>query len=125
MNHRSKTRTLFASGVCLLFVVCLLAISGCGSQEDSPAQSATPIVPAGQTVSLSVPTMHCEAGCFSKIREELERHAGVAEVTLAEQASEDRLDNRVVFVRTDAPFDSADAIAALDGLGFPKVSVQR
>ncbi len=125
MNHRSKTQTLFASGVCLLFVVCLLAISGCGSQEDSPAQSATPIVPAGQTVLLSVPTMHCEAGCFSKIREELEKHAGVAEVTLAEQASEDRLDNRVVYVRTDAPFDSADAIAALDGLGFPKVSVQR
>ncbi|TVS15173.1 MAG: copper chaperone [Planctomycetaceae bacterium] len=125
MNQRLKIRTLFASGACLLLVFCLVTASGCGSQEDSPAQSATPIIPAGQTVSLSVPTMHCEAGCFSKIKEELEKHTGVAEVTLAEQASEDRLDNRVVYVLTDAPFESADAIAALDGLGFPKVSVQR
>jgi copper chaperone CopZ len=121
MNDRSRPRTLFVSGACLLFVVCLLAISGCGSQEDS----ATPIIPAGQTVSLSVPTMHCQEGCFAKIKGELEQHAGVAEVTLAEQASEDRLDNRVVHIRTDAPFDSSDAITALDGLGFPKVSVQR
>lgn len=125
MNQRSKPQALFASGTCLLFVFCLVTVSGCGSQEDSPAPSATPIVPAGQTVALSVPTMHCEAGCFSKIKEELEKHTGVAEVTLAEQTSEDRLDNRVVHVRTDAPFDSADAIAALDGLGFPKASVQR
>lgn len=125
MNPPSKIQALFASAACLLPVLFLVTVSGCGAPADSPAPGLSPTIPAGETVSFSVPTMHCEAGCFSKIKEELQKHPGVSEVTLAQQTSEDRLDNRVVHVRTDAPFNSADAIAALDKLGFPKAAVQR
>lgn len=125
VRFRSKASTLFTFAACFLFGLSLVTVGGCGSPDGGSGPPVPSIVPAGETVSLSVPTMHCKDGCFAKIKAELEEQAGVAEVTLAEQAAEDRLDNRVVHVRTDASFDSGNAIAVLEELGFPKATVQR
>jgi hypothetical protein len=60
---------------------------------------------AVQMVSLRVPSMHCVFSCWPKVKKELEQQEGVVEVTLAEQAKEDELDNPVVYLRLDGDFD--------------------
>ena len=74
---------------------------------------------------MRIPTMHCTVSCWPKIKEELEKHEAVAEVTLAEQAKEGELDNPVVHVRTDGAFDSEKAISALAKIGFAKATLER
>jgi periplasmic mercuric ion binding protein len=95
---------------------------------DTAPISTTTVTADGETVelvSLRVPTMHCVYGCLPKIKKELEQHAGVAEVTLAQQASEEELDNPVLHIRIDGQFDADSAIAALAKIGFAGAAVER
>ena len=135
MKTESTRLTLVASAV-LTGAISFGLMAGCGpgggSAPQSPAGAApvslAPITADGETgqlVLLRVPTMHCAAGCFAKVKKELEQHDGVAEVTLAEQSSEDELDHPVVHVRIDGTFDPGKAIDALTKLGFPKASIEQ
>jgi len=131
-----KANSTCLATICLILAVTPTIMVGCGS-ADGPARSSSPESESaspgagqadgqtGQLVSLRIPTMHCTLNCWPKIQEELEKHEGVAEVTLAQQAAEGELDNPVVHVRTDAAFDSNKAIAALAKIGFAKATVER
>lgn len=131
-----KTNPTRLATICLILAVATTTMVGCGS-PDGPARSSSPESASaspeagptdgqtGQMVSLRIPTMHCALSCWPKIKEELEKHEGVAEVTLAEQAAEVEVDNPVVHVRTDGTFDSEKAIAALAKIGFAKATVER
>jgi periplasmic mercuric ion binding protein len=131
-----KANSTHLATICLILAIVPTTMVGCGS-ADGPARSSSPesasVSPGsgpadgqtGQLVSLRIPTMHCTLSCWPKIKEELETHEGVAEVTLAQQAAEVEVDNPVVHVRTDGTFDSEKAIAALAKIGFAKATVER
>jgi copper chaperone CopZ len=130
------TRWTLVTVAVLTAAISFGSMAGCGPDGGSVPQSSAGSAPAapmpitadgetGTVVVLRVPTMHCVGGCFSKVKSELEQHDGVAEVTLAEQSSEDELDNPVVHVRIDGTFDPGKAIDALTNLGFPKASVEQ
>ena len=70
------------------------------------------------TLTLSVPSMHCEFACFPRVKESIESVAGVTEVALDEQKEEGGLDNRQVVVSYDAGFDLTSALANLSSEGF-------
>jgi periplasmic mercuric ion binding protein len=111
-----------------LAALALLGVSGCTpaagpnpTVSAEPAGSVTTAAdsdPAVQLVSLQVPGMHCQFACWPKVKETLEQQEGVAEVSLAQQAKENELDNPVVHVRVDGPFDAAQAVQALADAGF-------
>jgi len=131
--HTSSTHATIA---CLLLAITPILLIGC-----TPAAAPTPRpsivtssdsltttagdVESAHLVSLRVPTMHCAFSCWPKIKKELEQQDGVAEVTLAEQASEDELTNPVVHIRTDGPFDADKAVAALTQIGFADASLEK
>ena len=131
-----NTNSTCLATICLILALTPTIMVGCGS-ADGPVRSSAPESESaspgsgqadgqtGQLVSLRIPTMHCTLSCWPKIKEELEKHEGVAEVTLAEQAKEGELDNPVVHVRTDGTFDSKKAIDALAKAGFAKATVER
>ena len=132
--HASSTHVTTA---CLLLAITPILMAGC-----TPAAAPTPRtssivtssdsitttageVESAELVSLRVPTMHCTFSCWPKVKKELEQQEGVAEATLAEQASEDELTNPVVRIRTDGPFDSDKAVAALTKIGFADASLEK
>ena len=81
--------------------------------------AATPDVMAeAGTITLSVPTMHCEFACFPRVKEAIESADGVQEVQLAEQKEEGTIDNRQVVVKYDAGFDVGSALTLLSEEGF-------
>lgn len=75
------------------------------------------------TVTLSVPSMHCEFACYPRVKESIESVAGVTEVALDEQKEEGVLDNRQVVVSYDAGFDLTSALANLSSEGFKDADV--
>lgn len=111
-------------------VSCLLAMLGCAPASDPVDSGSVPpatgasdaaspaTAPSTQMVSLRVPKMHCPFACWPKVKETLEKQDGVAEVTLAEQADENAIDNPVVHVRAAESFDASQAIDALAAAGF-------
>jgi hypothetical protein len=132
MNRDSK----FATLPCLFLVasVVLLAV-GCTPSVAPPATTsvgsrteitttAAPVDDSVQMVSLRVPTMHCPFACWPKVKETLEQQEGVSEVTLAKQAKENELDNPVVHLQVASAFDSAEAIEALESVGFADAVVE-
>ncbi len=109
-------RFFFVTSVCLCLAGC------CGdvpvSSDSSPASTTKVVYQAGEDVTLHVPNMHCVFDCWPKVKKTLEEQDGVAEVTLAQQAEEDKLDNPRVTLKLDGEFDSAKAIDALASAGF-------
>ena len=75
------------------------------------------------TLTLSVPSMHCEFACFPRVKEAIESADGVQEVQLAEQKEEGTIDNRQVVVKYDAGFDVNSALALLSKEGFADADV--
>ena len=70
------------------------------------------------TLTLDVPSMHCEFACFPRVQKALEDSEGVASVELAPQAEEGVLDNRQVIVNYEPGFDLAAALTSLQEEGF-------
>jgi copper chaperone CopZ len=83
------------------------------------AVAATPeVMSEAGTLTLSVPSMHCEFACFPRVKEAIESADGVQEVQLAAQKEEGSIDNRQVVVKYDAGFDVGSALALLSKEGF-------
>ena len=81
--------------------------------------SVTPeVMSEAGTLTLSVPSMHCEFACFPRVKDAIESANGVQEVVLAEQKEEGTIDNRQVVVKYDAGFDVNAALAVLSKEGF-------
>jgi copper chaperone CopZ len=91
---------------------------------DSAAIATTPVnFTAGEEVTLAVPEMHCQFGCYPAVKETLEGLDGVQTVDLVPQKSEDELNDRRVIVKLDGDLSSQTAIKALDEAGFPGSSI--
>ena len=75
------------------------------------------------TLVLSVPTMHCEFGCYPSVKKILESSEAVQGVELAEQKEEGTIDNRAVIVSYGAGFNLDAAIAQLGREGFKESDV--
>ncbi len=83
------------------------------------AVSATPeVMTEAGTLTLNVPSMHCEFACFPRVKEAIESADGVQEVQLAAQKEEGTIDNRQVVVKYDAGFDLGAALTLLSKEGF-------
>ena len=114
--------------VSLVAVVVLLV--GCsGGTSSAPASSATAApaagAPAVQQVTLRVPTMECPHSCWPVVRDTLQKQPGVTEVTLASQKDKDKIDNPLVTVSLNGPFDSDKAIEAVAAAGFAKATIEK
>jgi copper chaperone CopZ len=84
---------------------------------EASAEPAEVMTEAG-TMTLAVPTMHCEFACFPRVKQTLEETAGVALVELAVQKEEGVIDNRQVVVKYEPGFDLKAALASLEKEGF-------
>lgn len=89
------------------------------NQTTSSSETVPPMQLATEKVTLSVPDMHCAFGCYPTVKKTLESLDGVAGVELAEQKSDDELDNRTVYVSHTSNFQLAKALKALKDAGFP------
>lgn len=81
-----------------------------------------PATDAG-TCKIRVDDMHCEHGCFPKVRQTLEELPQVVAVTLDQQAEEGTLDNPQVVVQFQPGFDLAAAQSQLAKKGFARTSL--
>lgn len=93
-----------------------------GSSAAPAATSAGVLADAG-TLTLRVDGMHCEYGCFPKVKKTLEGFDHVVAVQLDEQAEEGTLDNPQVLLSYESGFDLLAAQEALAKNGFAKTSV--
>lgn len=89
--------------------------------DASPATSAV-LAEAG-TLTLRVDDMHCEFGCYPKVKKTLESFDEVVSVELDEQPNAGSLDNPQVVLTYEPGFDLAAAQSALAKSGFAKSSV--
>jgi copper chaperone CopZ len=90
-------------------------MTGCGSVSDAPA---------GREMTLSVPGMHCQQGCFPFVKETLEKQPGIESVELYPQPSDDEITDHRVRVRVGHDFDADQAIAALAKKGYKEAKVE-
>lgn len=90
------------------------------TEQNSETAASTVSAPAGalETLTLSVPEMHCEFACFPKVKEALESVDTVQEVQLAEQKEEGVLDNRQVIVKYKEGFNLDEALGLLADAGY-------
>lgn len=79
----------------------------------------TTLMTESGTLTIAVPTMHCEIACFPRVKTTLERNDGVQSVELAVQREKGVLDNRQVIVNYDNGFHLNTALSSLDEEGFP------
>jgi periplasmic mercuric ion binding protein len=75
------------------------------------------------TLTIAVPTMHCEVACFPRVKTTLEDAVGVQSVELAGQQKEGLIDNRQVIVHYDTGFNLNAALTSLAEEGFTKSTV--
>lgn len=87
----------------------------------TPATAALMTEPG--TLTINVPTMHCEVACFPRVKTALESNNGVESVELATQQEEGVLDNRQVIVDYRNGFNLNAALDALVKEGFPNSAV--
>jgi len=96
-------------------------------QQAEPAGPTAMTTPTSavstETLTLSVPEMHCEFACFPKVKEALEQVDSVAEVTLAEQKEEGVLDNRQVIVKYEEGFNLDEALGLLADAGYGETAL--
>jgi len=99
----------------------MLVIANGPSEEastDAPATTASAPVETLETLTLSVPEMHCQFACFPKVKETLEQVATVEGVELAAQKEEGVLDNKQVIVKYKEGFDLDEALGLLADAGY-------
>lgn len=96
--------------------------TGSSAAPTATAASAGVLADAG-TLTLRVDGMHCEYGCFSKVKRTLEGFDHVVSVQLDQQAEEGTLDNPQVLLSYESGFDLLAAQDALAKNGFAKTSV--
>lgn len=104
-----------------------IAYSIASSPSQPVQQEAVAATAAGSQVfaepgsmTLRVDDMHCEFGCFPKVKKTLEGFDEVVAVELDEQAEAGTLDNPQVVVTYRSGFDLAAAQGALAESGFAK-----
>jgi copper chaperone CopZ len=116
-----------AALVTVIFPVLLAGCSSASSSAPAPSAGGTSpaaSAPAAQQVTFRVPTMVCSHNCWPAVRDALQKQPGVAEVTLAPQQEEVPIDNPLVTVKLNAPFDADQAIEAIAAAGFAKATVE-
>lgn len=82
--------------------------------EATPAvatEKPAPVSPS-ETLVLSVPGMHCEIACAPRVRKTLAAVPGVQKV-------ETNVENQTATVLTGNGFEIKNALAALEGAGYP------
>jgi len=121
-----KTIVYAIAGIAALgIMIVLIASPGAISSSptaDGPAASAvsannTVLEEAG-TLTLEIPSMHCQFACYPKVKKTLEKSSGVSEVALVEQPEPDTLTVKKVTVKYDAGFDVDAAMTSLKNVGF-------
>ena len=102
-------------------------ICGCSPGDVSPdgEQGAKSADAKTRMVSLEVPEMHCQFGCWPTVKETLEVEPGVESVTLAAQKKDYEIDARFVHVAVNGEFDAVRAIVSLADAGFADSSVKQ
>ena len=88
-----------------------------------PVAASPELMAKAGTLTLAVPTMHCEFACFPRVKKTLEGTNGIESVELATQKEEGVLDNRQVIVNYDAGFDLNAALVSLVEEGFADSNV--
>ena len=88
------------------------------TDQDLPITAETTSAASLETLTLSVPEMHCQYACFPKVKNTLEQVDAVAEVQLAKQKDDSVLDNRQVIVKYKEGFDVDEAIGLLAEAGY-------
>ena len=88
------------------------------TDQDLPIAAETTSAASLETLTLSVPEMHCQYACFPKVKNTLEQVDAVAEVQLAKQKDDSVLDNRQVIVKYKEGFDVDQAIGLLAEAGY-------
>jgi periplasmic mercuric ion binding protein len=121
IEGETMLRTMLMLSATVLFV-------GCGEEPTpfkettgtpSVSPEATPVsFKAGDTLTLEVPEMHCQFGCYPTVKETLEKFEGVETVELVPQKDEVDLDDHRVTVKLKGDFDVEAATKALAEAGF-------
>ena len=88
------------------------------TDQDLPIAAEPTFAASLETLTLSVPEMHCQYACFPKVKNTLEQVDAVAEVQLAKQKDDSVLDNRQVIVKYKEGFDVDEAIGLLAEAGY-------
>lgn len=88
------------------------------TDQDLPIAAEPTSAASLETLTLSVPEMHCQYACFPKVKNTLEQVDAVAEVQLAKQKDDSVLDNRQVIVKYKEGFDVDEAIGLLAEAGY-------
>jgi hypothetical protein len=101
-----------------------LVMSGCSGPSGEPQRASPVIYSAGQEITLRVPTMSCQKGCYPVVKETLEQQAGVASVELYPQAKSAAIDDPRVRVTLNGSFDAEKAIAALAADNFGGATIE-
>lgn len=91
--------------------------------DTGPASAQMVSLPDSGSLTLAVPTMHCQYSCFPKVKKALEETPGVEVVELGPQADPTVLDNRSVVINFKSGFDPDSAIAKLTAAGFADSTV--
>jgi len=97
--------------------------SGTDRVTTEPVSGSPQLMTEAGTLTLAVPSMHCEFACFPKVKKTLESTAGIQSVALAAQKEDGEIDNRQVIVNYDAGFDLNAALVSLVEQGFPDSNV--
>jgi len=112
-------------------VAVTVVLAGCSPESAPPpaspggaAESASGAA-AVQPVTFRVPTMVCTRNCWPAVRDALQKQPGVSDVTLAAQKEEVAIDNPLVTVKLNGPFDAERAIQAIAAAGFAKATVEK
>lgn len=87
------------------------------------SQTAAAVLTDAGTLTLRVDDMHCEYGCYPKVKKTLESFDEVVSVELDRQPEAGSLDNPQVVLTYQPGFDLAAAQSALAKSGFAKTSV--
>lgn len=93
--------------------------SGVGAVETPATDAMLVSFTSGDVATLTIPEMHCQLACYPKVKRTLEGVAGVESVALVEQQDDVQIDDRRVTITFAGDVSGADAVAALEGAGYP------
>lgn len=99
------------------------ATAGLSPAAADASQTAAAVLTDAGTLTLRVDDMHCEYGCYPKVKKTLESFDEVVSVELDKQPEAGSLDNPQVVLTYQPGFDLAAAQSALAKSGFAKTSV--
>lgn len=110
-----------ALGIMIVLIAAPSSTSSSSSTEKAPATSVSAehaVLDEAGTLTLEIPSMHCQFACYPRVKETLEHAGGVSEVALAEQPDPDTLTLKQVRVSYKPGFDFDAAMASLEQEGF-------